>query len=282
MEENNMLAVIEEKYEGFSKTNKRLADYIRGNIGTAAFHSITEMEEHSGVSVASISRFVKEIGCQGYADFQKRLAEMVLKNVTPMREIKDSISTQSENGALKTLIEANQVTLASLYSEDLQKSFDCTVERIRGLRGKLYITASRSSFCVAYFLHFMLKGFLPNVELLVDDHNDISNKLLYVEPEDLLIAISYSRYTRISYELASFFHEKGCCVVSITDSYQAPIALRSNHVLLAKNMNGAYSFAGAMTLANCLVTALGQLDSKQTLLRMKRQDAIALEQNLYL
>lgn len=278
----DLLSVIEDKYEGFSKTNKQLARYIREHTNTAAFLSIKEMEAASGVSVASISRFVKEIGCQGYADFQKHLAGMLLKNVTPMREIKDSIVRHSEGGTLKTLIEANQRTLAFLYSDDLQKNFDATVERIKNLRGKLYITAARSSFCVAYFLYFMLKAFMSNVELLVDDHSDISNRLVYVTPKDMLIAISYSRYTRISYEVASFFRELGCCVVSITDSYQSPVALRSNYVLLGKNIDGAYSFAGAMTLVNCLVTALGQLDGEQTLEKMKRQDAIALAQNLYL
>lgn len=280
--EGNILSIIEDKYESFSKTNKQLAIYIREHANTAAFLSIKEMEAVSGVSVASISRFVKEIGFQGYADFQKHLAGMLLKNVTPMQEIKDSITRHSEGGTLKTLIEANQRTLAFLYSEDLQKNFDAIIEQVKNLQGKLYITASRSSFCVAYFLHFMLKGFMPNVELLVDDHSDISHRLLYVTPKDMLIAISYSRYTRISYELASFFRELGCCVVSITDSYQSPVALCSNFVLLGKNIDGAYAFAGAMTLANSLVTALGQIDSEQTLQQMKRQDTIALAQNLYL
>lgn len=85
----DLLSVIEDKYEGFSKTNKQLARYIRGHTNTASFLSIKEMEAASSVSAASISRFAKEIGCRGYAD----LAGMLLKDATPMWEIIDYFTT---------------------------------------------------------------------------------------------------------------------------------------------------------------------------------------------
>ena len=74
----------------------------------------------------------------------------------------------------------------------------------------------------------------------------------------------------------------GCKIISITDSYSAPIALKSTTVMLAKNSLDSYSFVSAMTIANSLVTALGKIDKEGTLKRLEKQDEIAIKNNIYL
>ena len=54
----------------------------------------------------------------------------------------------------------------------------------------------------------MLKEFMEHVELLTEGTGDISNKLQYIEKEDCLIAISYERYTRATYNIVSYLNKK--------------------------------------------------------------------------
>lgn len=279
--EKNVLNSIQEQYTHLTKTQKRLADFIKENVHTLPFLSIVELGEKSGVSLASITRFARELGFDGYSQFQKSAAELIRKDVVPMRELKHSITEEGGEDLLSHMIGLNIHALETLYSEDLKENFQKAVELMTGCR-TLYISAARSSYSVAFYLYFMLKGFMDRVELLTDGNEDISNKLQYITAEDCLIAISYERYTRATYQLVSCLSKIGCGIIAITDSHSSPIALKAATVLLAKQAADTYSFVNCMTVANALVTAAGRKNKEETLRRLERQDQIAIEYGLYL
>ncbi len=279
--ENNIIVNINQKYDGLSKTHKRLADYIKENIYAVPFLSIKELGEKSEVSLASITRFTREMGFLGYSDFQRNVSELVKKDVVPMKETKNFILTDANDNILKNTINQNLNAISTLYTDELQKNYDDSVQILKNSR-KVYIAASRSSYSVGYYLYFMLKGFMENVELLTSGTCDVSNKLAYVGENDCLISISYSLYTKLTYDITSYFHDVGCRVISITDSYSSPIALKSTKVLLAKNSGSTYSFVNAMTIANALVVSLGKQDKEETIRRLSKQDKIAIDNGIYL
>ncbi len=279
--DNNVLSIINENYSALTKTQKKLADFIKDNVHMIPFLSIAELGEKTQVSLASITRFTRELGFNGYSQFQKSAADLIRKDVVPMRELKHSITEEGEEDILSRMIRLNINSLETLNSEDLKRNFQQSVDLITGCR-KLYITAARSSFSVAYYLYFMLKEFMEHVELLTEGTGDISNKLQYIEKEDCLIAISYERYTRATYNIVSYLNKKGCPVIAVTDSHSSPIALKATTVLLAKHAVDTYSFVNSMTVANALITAAGRRDKDNTLKKLERQDEIALEYGLYL
>lgn len=278
----NIITIIDEKYSEFSKNHKVLADYIKQNINIIAFLSIKELSEKSKISMATITRFTKEIGFDGYVSFQKYLSEMMKNNITPMKEIKEIINEKEEKNILKNIIDSNANVLHNMYTENLNENFKKAIDILGNTEGKIYITASRSSYSVAYYLYFMLKGIREDIYLLTNENSDISLKLMYLEEKDKLIAISYARYSRFTYEMTKFFKEKKCRIISITDDINSPIALNSENVLLAKNSDISYSFVGAMTLANSIAVSLGRIDREKVFERMKLQDKIAIENGIYL
>ncbi len=277
----NIFLIIDDNYDNLSKTHKKLADYVKENIHTVPFLTIGELGDKSGVSLASITRFTKELGFAGYTEFQKNVTRLIQKDVIPMKEIKNSILSEEDDSILKRTIDLNINALNNFYTEELEKNYNDSISMIKDCR-KLFIMASRSSYTVGYYLYFMLRGFIENVELLTSGTDDISNRIAYVQKEDCLISISYARYTKSTYDITSYFHDLGCNIIAITDSYTAPIALKATRVLLAKNAADTYSFVTAITLANSLVTSLGRLDKKDTLEKLARQDKIALEKDIYL
>ena len=65
---------IDERYLGFSKGQKKLADFIREEYDKAAFLTAARMGEEVGVSESTVVRFATALGYHGYPDFQRRLA----------------------------------------------------------------------------------------------------------------------------------------------------------------------------------------------------------------
>lgn len=276
----NLLDCIENQYADFSKAQKKLADFIRENLYLMPFDSIVEVSRKSGVSTASITRFTKELGFGGYIEFQKAIGELVRQDLMPFQEIKSAIYGGSEN-LLLSIIQQNIQVLQTLYSSELEKNFSSSVKQICSAK-HVYIAAKRSSHSVGYYLWFMLKNIMKNVTLVGSEDEELTHQLCYVDKEDCLLSISFARYTRQTYEITRFFHEKGCQVIAITDSRVAPVARISNTLLIARTTADAYSFVGAMTLANALVTAVGQENRDNSLELLACQNRIAEEYQIYL
>lgn len=60
-----------------SNREQLVADYILANLDQISFLSQHEIAKSSNVSVATVNRFCLSIGCQGFRDFQIRLAQSV-------------------------------------------------------------------------------------------------------------------------------------------------------------------------------------------------------------
>ncbi|WP_164509045.1 MurR/RpiR family transcriptional regulator [Clostridium rectalis] len=278
---NSIFVLIDENYDNFTKTFKIIADYIKNNYDKIVFLSIQELADKMEVSISSISRFCKELGYSGYITFQKDLQKLIQKDIAPMKEIKKSISDVSkEDDILKQTIEMNIKNLQTMYSENLKKDFEKAVNLIN--KGKrIFIVATRSSFTVSYYLHFMLERFMDNTVLITPGNMDVYDKISSITKEDVLISISFSRYTKFTNDITQFFKNKGCEIISITDSYSSPVATKSNCILLLKNGSYTYSFTTVLTALNALVTAVGAKDKKNTFEKMELKEKNCFDNGIY-
>lgn len=279
----DVVSQIRENYDSFSKSHRKLADYILDNPGDVAFLSINELSQVTGISPATITRFAYKLEFQGYNEFQRGLYEHQ-KQRAPFGQLKTLLrsETAEDQGEdpLGGCIQSSMELLESLDTPQVRGAFQRSLEILRSAR-TIYIAGHRSSYAAAYYLAFMLQQMYPNVRLVELTASNLPASLCDVGAEDCLVVISYARYTSVSYEIVSHFHREGCKIVAVTDSMTSPIALRSTEVLIAPN-GESFSPVGAIALCNCFITSLGRLDAQRTLERMERQDKIALEHHIYL
>lgn len=275
---------IRENYDSFSKSHRRLADYILDNPGDVAFLSINELSRVTGISPATITRFARRLEFQGYNEFQRGLYEHQ-KQRAPFGQLKSLLRSETAEerdgqDPLHGCIQSSIQLLECLNTPQLRDSFLRSLNILRQAR-TIYIAGHRSSYAAAYYLAFMLQQMYANVRLVETNSSNIPASLCDVGAEDCLVVVSYARYTSVSYEIVSHFHREGCKIVALTDSLTSPIALKSTEVLIAPN-GESFSPVGAIALCNCFITSLGRLDAQRTLERMERQDKIALEHHIYL
>ena len=255
----DVVTQIRTHYDSFSKSHRRLADFILENLHEVAFLSINELSQRTGISPATITRFARRLDFQGYPDLQRGLYEHQ-KQWAPFGQLKSLLrrETPAEDAgpdSLQWTIQNNIGLLEALYTPQLRDSFARAQEILHQAR-TIYIAGMRSSYATAYYLAFMLQQMCDNVHLLTTSTSDLPTALSDVRPED-------------------------CKIVALTDSLTSPIALKATEVLIAPN-GGNFSPVGAITLCNCFITSLGRLNAQQTLERMELQDKIALEHHIYL
>ena len=123
----DVVTQIRTHYDSFSKSHRRLADFILENLHEVAFLSINELSQRTGISPATITRFARRLDFQGYPDLQRGLYEHQ-KQWAPFGQLKSLLrrETPAEDAgpdSLQWTIQNNIGLLEALYTPQLRDSF---------------------------------------------------------------------------------------------------------------------------------------------------------------
>lgn len=277
---NDIFLILNQKYDTFSKVNKKLADLVRENHSTIVFMSIIEFSTYAEVSPASITRFAKELGYAGFPAFQKDLQQIVRKETIDRKEIRLSLLDENTDDVLASVLNANIENLKATLTESLTNEFLSAVDTIAKAK-KIYIIGLRSSYSVAYYFYFLLKEIRPNTQLIAPRTGDLFDKIMNIDEDSLLVSIGFSKYTKQTAHVTEYFSNRGAKIIAITDSYSSPLSVLSDISLIAANPKNSYSFVSAMSIMNALVVSIGRLNPKETLAALDRKDALLKEMNIH-
>ena len=163
------------------------------------------------------------------------------------------------NKVLKSDIDNIRHTLDDLDEEIFQQASDKLLKA-----RKIYILGMRSSFSIAQYLGFYLDIILDNVHIIRMDMGDAFEQVVRVTEEDVVVAISFPRYSKKSYQVVDYAKGKGAHVISITDSLFAPIATISDTTLLVKSNMASFvdSLVPALSICNALVVSIGMKEKE--------------------
>lgn len=275
-----ILKHLENNYDDFSKSFKKIVDFIRYNQSIVSFISINELAKETFTSPATITRFSKSLGFKGYPEFQKVFQKDVEKEASPMKEFRDTIVEGGQENVLAEVIETNIELLEEIDIEAIEMQLNQVVEMIKGSR-KLFILGARGSYALAYYLYFMLKEFREDVELMISGASDFTDKLLYSQKEDLLFTISFHPYTNFTCQVAEFFKEQGNKVITMTDKKDSLLGNASDLVITTKNGGKAYTFVPGIVILNALLFKLGKEDKEGTIDRLDKLKSITDRFKIY-
>lgn len=251
--------LIIEKYDEMSKTQKQIANYILQNISSVPFYSIQKLAKEVGTSEASIIRFCTFLGFKGFPGFKSELQKLAQEQMSMKERLEISYKAfdEKENGIAEIFREdMNRIerTLEQLNMDDFFKVCDEII-----LARKIYIIAARSAMALGQFFQYYLNMTLGNVELLTDMNCD-TDVLSSLGREDLVIAITFKRYSRVTIDMFRYAAEKGAVTVAITDSPVSPIIKPAKYHIMAETSMPTYidSFVAPLTVINAILTQIGR------------------------
>ena len=260
----HLISNIQAQYARLSKGQKIIAQYILKNYDKVAFMTACKLGEAVGVSESTVVRFANALGYSGYPKLQEALQELIKNKLTTVQRVEmahDQYSDDSTilNKVLKSDIDNIRDTLDAID----ENAFKGAADKILKAR-KIYILGMRSSFTIAQYLGFYLDIILDNVHIIRMDMGDAFEQVVRVNEDDVLITISFPRYSRKSYQVAKYAKSKGAHIISITDSMFAPVASISDNTLLVKSNMASFvdSLVPALSVANALVISVGMKEKE--------------------
>jgi len=261
----DILAAIQSRMGEFSKGQKLIAIYILEFYDKAAFMTASKMGKTVGVSESTVVRFAVELGYEGYPAMQKALQEMVLNKLTSVQRIEVANDRFGNQDVLTTVLQQDIDKIRATMESIDRRTFDETVDTILNAR-KIYILGVRSSATIAFFLHFYFNYIFDNVRMVnTSSPSEVFEQFARVEKEDVVIVISYPRYSRSAVQATKACREAGAKIVAITDSRRSPVAVYADHLLLAKMdmVSLVDSLVAPLSLVNALIVAIGQRREKE-------------------
>ena len=148
--------------------------------------------------------------------------------------------------------------LREIVAEADRTEFDNVVERIMGAR-HIYILGVRSSSFVAGYLNFYMHLLCENVTLVQSNAaGEIFEQLFRIGPEDVMLAISFPRYSKVTMNTVKFAQDRGASIIAITDNELSPVYQMSDAALLApcEMISFVDSMVAPLSLINALLVAL--------------------------
>ncbi len=257
--ERDIFAAIERQYASFSKGQKNIAKYLEENFDRAAFMTAAKLGKTVGVSESTVVRFASELGFDGYPGMRKALQEMIRTRSTSVQRIKAAKDVMGSKDVLATILHWDMEKLRSTSEETSREEFAAAVKAISGAR-RIYILGTRSSKALSVFMGFYLNLLFENVKVVDDTSiSEIYEQMLRLTDEDVVIGISFPRYSTRTVNTLKFARDRMATVIGITDNADSPIAKVSEIKLLAKSNMVSFvdSLVAPLSLINALIVALG-------------------------
>ena len=241
-----------------SKSHRRIAECIVSHYDKVVFMTASKLGEYVGVSESTVVRFAAALGYSGYPQLQKALQELIRHRLTASQRF-EMTSDMDHAQVLNKVLKADIMNIRSTLDELDLNAFEKAIDRIIQARA-IYVLGLRASAPIAEFFVHYLKYIFTNVTVVTSGISDVFEQLSRIGEDDLLIGISFPRYTSRTIEAMEFAHSRGASLIAITDGPLSPLHSTADVCLMAKSDMASFvdSFAAPLSLINALIVALSQ------------------------
>lgn len=250
---------------------KKVADFLLENMELVALLPIKDVAKQAAVSEASIVRFAQLLGYKGYKELKDELSTTLKNRLSPIEHYQLAITEKQKTPDIFKLVAHNVITNINdtIKSIDLQV-FSKVVDSIIVAR-RIYCLGMELSHQLSRLMTFLLRTYSYDAHYLSVDFLQYREQIAYMNAKDLLIAFSFSPYSRETVEAISFARERGIPSIAFTDKKTAPIREFATYCLQIKTDNIMFSnsLGAIVTVINAIITELNFRDKERTLNALK-------------
>lgn len=280
---NELLDRIDKKYDKMSKSQKKLADFVRTSYEKAVFMTASKLGEVVGVSESTTVRFAVQLGYAGYPELQKALEELVSNRLNSIQRMEMTYGRISQSEILMSVLQSDIEKIKLTMEHIDQNAFEDAVDTILTGR-RIYIVGIRSCAPLAKFLGFYLNLICDEViNVDTSSSSEIFEQLIRIGEEDVIIGISFPRYSMRTLKALEFANNRKAKIITLTDSVHSPMNLYSSCNLIARSDMASIvdSLVAPLSVINALVVTLCMKKQKDVITTLETLEEIWDEYQVY-
>lgn len=279
----DVLTAIHALEPTFSKGQRRISDYICENYDKAAFMTAGRLGAAAGVSESTVVRFASDLGYEGYPEMRRAMQELVKNRLTTVQRIEVARDMIAGPNIPEAVLNSDMSKIRHTLEELDRQEFARAASVISKAK-TIYIVGVRSSAVLSNFMGFYLNQLFPDVRVISQSaFSEIYEQVLHISEGDVLVAISFPRYSRRTIMAMRYARDKGARVIGITDSESSSVARLADIKLYARSDMISFldSLVAPLSLINALVVAVAEQSQKDLESTFERLESIWTEFDVY-
>ncbi len=268
--------LIAEQYAKLTKSEKRIADFIRQNQDEAAFLSAAEIAEYLELSEATMVRFACTLGFDSYPAMRKVLQARFRNLITHSSRLRSRLDEMREAGDIFEQLIASEIAYLTESLQTLdRKAFDAAVELLR-THPRVFVFGLGPSVSLVDLLEIRLTRATHHVIPLRTSGKELLEPLLLMNKDDLLIAIAFFNVTPSLKIILDQAHLHKTPVILVTDTLGDLLKDKATVTLAARRgpISSFHSLVIPMTIINALLLALSAADQEKVMNNLDKLDQL--------
>jgi DNA-binding MurR/RpiR family transcriptional regulator len=270
---DNFRQRIERHQADLTKSQQRIASYLLANHDEAAFLSAADLAEHLHVSEATVVRFAKAIGYNGFPELRRCLQELFRAKATPAARLQHKLAELASHPGhvLNKVIDMEVQYLNEAAHTVSLDEFDRAVEIILNAR-RIFVRGGGPSAILADLMELRLRRFGIFALSITESGRDLIEKLQLLQPDDAVIATGFHHSIAELTAVVEHAHAVGCRTILITDTLGAAFHGKVAVVLAARRgpVSTFHSLTVPMAIVNALILAVAMAKPDESLAALDR------------
>jgi DNA-binding MurR/RpiR family transcriptional regulator len=278
-------AALVARADRLSKRLSQAAQFFLNHPEEVAVSTLVHLADLAQVPPATITRFAKELGFQGFADLQQVFRERLLGPRLPYGE---RVSGAGDSDLDQPGVVFGSFVQAAVQSllrieEALDRDQLAACVEVLATTDVVHVAAARGAFGLGAYTVYGL-GSIGRRAQLIDNLGAMrAMQVAAMGPGDTLLAMTFDDYTPETIEVVKLAVERRSRVLVITDNALSPVAGLATHVLYVNEARLGHfrSQIPAMVVAQAMIVGLGRrLGSVENTQNSENEKSVAKTHNL--
>ena len=266
--------VLTDHFNDLTKSEKRIANFLRKNQEESAFLSASEIANRLDLSEATLVRFARSLGFGSYPAMRTVLQDNFRRRVTHSARLRGRLNDLREGGDIFERLTATEIdfltqALDSIKREELNKAVEILHEHDR-----VFVFGLGPSVSLVDLLELRLRRFGREVVPLTSSGREFLEYLTMMQENDLLFVICFFDQNPALKLVIDYANKVGATIIMLTDTLEAILGEKVDVVLSAKRgpIGEFHSLVVPMTVINALLLSLASMEQEKTMTLLDKLD----------
>ncbi len=245
-----------------TKSQQKIAEYIIRNTDRVGSMTSLDIAGEIGVSDASVIRFARAIGYEGYADMKEDIYRMLVENAYGGMSLSERLSRNTEKygsaGSPAEFLALMQGNLDSVFRNNDPEIFSQAADALVKAENR-YVIGQRGCKGTATQFSRLLSFMLPRVHMLLDGECQQIHALQDGTPRDAAVMFVFSRFYLTDLNYVKLARSRGVKLTLVTNVLSGPLTPYADYIIHidTENMSFFHSTIAGDMVGEYLLKLIG-------------------------
>jgi DNA-binding MurR/RpiR family transcriptional regulator len=226
----SILTEVSKVYYQLTSAEKKVADYVSAETSKVPYQSISELASACGVADATVSRFCRRLGCNGFSAFKLAVASTAMN----IRSADGPLSGEvTQTDSIPVMCRKISTSIAEAVAQTQELVDPKTIRRVADIllkANKVLCMGQGGSMIMAEEAAHMFTTTFGNFFAIRDNHIQAINAA-QLNKDDVVLYFSYSGATRDLLDILPIVQKRKATSILITRFPNSPGAALADVIL---------------------------------------------------